>query len=227
MERPVHQSELIPAPGAPLYGERFFFVLFSLLQGGAVKVITDGEGQMLGLTASVVTDLPEPEAGTPSLTAQQAEVIYSDMGSAGADGHSIRMMSRPGRTIPLLVYLSMKPGDAEIEQMKYLCHLNGRWFDLSGFIHDITDRDNPLEREEIVSRIIEGELFAEAMRAFSSSSSLSGLLNALALDVKGGQTYEIPVTGLESVELTTGFTFGAVQTDTNQNKKSRPKELTE
>ena len=183
-------------------------------------------------------DLPPEENGTPEadadlqelaqwFRAQRAEILYNDMGNAGADGHSICMMSRPGRTIPLLLYLSLKPGDAEIEQMKYLCLLNGRWFDLSGFIHDITDSDNPLEREEIVSRVMESEVFAEAMRAFSSSSSLSDILNVLALDARGGQIYELPGTGLEAVDLSTGFAFPPAQSGANQNKKTRPKELNE
>ena len=41
--------------------------------GGAVKVVTDAEGNMLGLTSSIVYDLPE--AVTEGITAAEAEQI--------------------------------------------------------------------------------------------------------------------------------------------------------
>ena len=45
--------------------------------GGAVKVITDGNGHMLGLTSSIVTGLPEAQE-TEGVTAAQAEQIVLD-----------------------------------------------------------------------------------------------------------------------------------------------------
>ena len=46
----------------------------TVVLGGAVKVIADAEGNMLGLTATVVTDLPD-EAEAEGVTMKQAEAI--------------------------------------------------------------------------------------------------------------------------------------------------------
>ena len=45
--------------------------------GGAVKVITDGEGHMLGLTSSIVSDLPAVEQAE-GITAEAAEALVLD-----------------------------------------------------------------------------------------------------------------------------------------------------
>ena len=45
--------------------------------GGAVKVITDGEGNMLGLTSSIVSELPKAEP-EESISAEEAERIVLD-----------------------------------------------------------------------------------------------------------------------------------------------------
>ncbi len=45
--------------------------------GGAVKVIADGEGHMLGLTSSIVSDLPEAEQGE-GISAEEAEALVLD-----------------------------------------------------------------------------------------------------------------------------------------------------
>lgn len=46
-----------------------------IVLGGAVKIITDAEGNMLGLTGSVAANLPEANESNSSLTAEQAEAI--------------------------------------------------------------------------------------------------------------------------------------------------------
>ena len=56
----------------------------TVVQGGAVKVITDSEGTMRGLTGSVVTDLPEGETAA-GISAKEAEaaVLKHEQESSG------------------------------------------------------------------------------------------------------------------------------------------------
>ncbi len=60
------------------YGNRYYVFQqmadHTTVLGGAVKVITDGNGRMLGLTSSIVSDLPKT-AGSEGIPAEKAEEI--------------------------------------------------------------------------------------------------------------------------------------------------------
>ena len=175
--------------------------------------------------------VPEPEKEDPDRTELQEwlrgkaeEFLYADMGNAGADGHCIRIMSRPGLTFPLLAYLSVDSGGAVIEQMKYVVFLNGRWFDLTALLNDVTDSEGNPDLKKAAAGLLRSDLFAELLNALIASKSPMDLLKALALDVKGGETVAIPAEGLEKIDLSTGImnrTLGG--SEEPNNRKSRPK----
>jgi len=175
--------------------------------------------------------VPEPEKEDPDwmemqewLRGKLEEILYYDMGSAGADGHRIRIMSKPGRTFPLLTYLSVDSGGAMIEQMKCLIFLNGRWFDLTAILNELPDSDGNPDIQKAAALLFQSDLFTELLNALAASRSPADILNALALDVKGGETIEIPSEGLEKIDLSTGImnqTIGG--TEEPNNRKSRPK----
>lgn len=56
-----------------------------IVLGGAVKVITDSEGTMIGLTSTVVSDLPD-EAESEGLTREQAEAVVLEHESKADHG---------------------------------------------------------------------------------------------------------------------------------------------
>ena len=174
---------------------------------------------------------PEPPEGSEEmrefaqwLGGQVREVLYSDMGSAGQDGHSVLLMSRPGRTIPVLMYVSLMPGDAEIELMKFVCLLNGRWYDVSGMLSTLMQARDGDGGADLMGILTESELFGAFMEALQGSESLTDILNALTLDVKGAQVYEIPAAGLERVDLTAGIAPKSTPPEKAAGRKSRPKE---
>ena len=146
------------------------------------------------------------------------------MGNAGADGHSIRVMTRPGRTFPLLAYLSIDSGGAVIEQMKYVVFLNGRWFDVTALLKDAEDGEGNPDIEKLTANLMESEVFSELMNALSKLQSPADILDSLALDIQGGETIEIPNEGLDKIDLSTGLTNLTVGgTEEPNNRKSRPK----
>jgi Zn-dependent metalloprotease len=56
-----------------------FFQMYAdtTVSGGAVKIITDADGNMLGMTCSMETELPEVEAAE-GISAEQAEEIVRE-----------------------------------------------------------------------------------------------------------------------------------------------------
>ena len=149
------------------------------------------------------------------------ELFHSDTGSAGEDGRTILLMSRPGLTVPFLMYVSVKPGGAGIDEMKYVCFLNGRWFDVTGFMALLEGKP---DLREIAASLAESELLPELMKAILGIESKEDLLNVLALNVKGGGICEIPAEGLEQISLDTVIRDALMaENPETVNKKTRPK----
>ena len=174
---------------------------------------------------------PEPEKEDPDTTellewlrSKASEFFYSDNGSAGADGHCIRIMSKPGLTFPVLIYLSVDSGGAVIEQMKVVAFMNGHWFDLSEILDKATESEGEPDIEKVRDELLQSDLVVELKNALKNCTSPSDFVKALALDVKGGETVEIPTEGLEKIDLNGGIkdmAFGG--SGEPNNRKSRPK----
>ena len=176
-------------------------------------------------------DEPETEEENPDRTellewlqSKLNEFLYSDMGNAGSDGHCIRVMSKPGLTFPLLTYMSVDSGGARIEQMKILVFLNGRWFDLTAILDGVIDSEGNPDLQKAALCLLQSDLFSELLNMLTASESLVDILKALSLDVKGGETIEIPDEGLEKIDLSTGIMNKALDGSAEpNNRKSRPK----
>ena len=151
-------------------------------------------------------------------------VFYTDMGSAGQDGHRIEMMSIPGWTIPTLMYLSVNSEGTVIEQLKTVLFINGRWVDISGLMNPSGLSEGLTNLSEVGSILLENDFVAELLKTLESGRGLEGILDAVTLDVKGGERYEIPNDGLEKIDLTEGIRdIPAIYSKEPNNRKSRPK----
>ena len=174
---------------------------------------------------------PEPEKEDPEntellewLRGKAEEFFYSDMGNAGADGHFIRIMSKPGLTFPMLTYLSAASGGAVIEQLKIVVFINGRWIDLSEILDKATEAEGKPDMRERGAELLQSDLVAELKNALKNCKSPLDFVKALALDVKGGETVEIPTEGLEKIDLSGGIRDQAIGGSKEPNdRKSRPK----
>ena len=155
------------------------------------------------------------------------EMIYQDLANAGQDGHTIRMMSMPGRTLPILMYISVNPGSTVIELIKYVVYFNGRWYDISGLM-DIFNAKTDEEREKAekqLEALPESEVFKDVLNTLFSSEGVEDAINKLTLDIRGGQAYELTAAGLDQVTLESGMRDVVVAGDGQPNdRKSRPKE---
>ena len=87
--------------------------------GGAVKVITDAQGGMIGLTSSIVSDLPE-EAGTENISADKAEALTLEH-SARMGHQDVTVLSEltDRMILPITLNVDMDAGEDE-EKSRYV-----------------------------------------------------------------------------------------------------------
>ena len=171
-----------------------------------------------------------PEVQAEVAEAQQwlrgliSEVFTTSTVAAGADGHTIHAMSRPGRTFPCLLYVKVKPNSDELEKIKAVIYLNGHWVDVTGLFQDPEEDENALLG--MAKKLLESELLSDLVSIVVRSRSLEDYLNAFTFQVPGGAVTELPATGLDVVTLEGTMPILEDVTEEVVNTKSRPK-LTE
>ena len=161
---------------------------------------------------------PEPETESELTPEQEKELsdwlreeflvyFYSNMSSAGQDGQTVYMMSRPGRTIPLLLHMSFQNESGIPDQVVVAIFINNRWYNLPGVAELFTEGTNPEAEsgEEPQSNPEMDKLMEDlANRLFSNLDkikSVDDFLDLFTLTIKGGEICEIPTTGLEEIVL--------------------------
>jgi len=110
------------------YGNRYYVFQQmydnTTVLGGAVKVITDGEGNMLGLTSSIVSELPEAEP-SEGINAEEAERLVREHAAQTGqqaltviDGFTDRMI------LPLTLEIDMEAEDDEGSRYVWVVYTN-------------------------------------------------------------------------------------------------------
>ena len=151
------------------------------------------------------------------------ELFYSDNGSAGQDGHTISMVTRPGRTVPVLLYMVFEPNSVVMKQLNVVIYLNKQWVDVTDLLDSTFNGEEEETPEELVLEVLENKFSQDLMEIIETSSSVKDYLDAFTIDVKGGDKMEIPNTGLESIDLSANMAFKNDQVNQVVNTKSRPK----
>ena len=111
------------------------------------------------------------------------DMIFSGLGAAGQDGRTVRMVCRPGLTVPVLVRLEFKPNSMQLKTSGLAVYF-GRWIDLGSVVSALveeTDAGAALPDES-------GDDLSQEM-----SSELSGLLDMLNGFAEGLNTGEAEV----------------------------------
>ena len=159
------------------------------------------------------------------------DMIYYGTGVAGQDGRTMRIVCRPGLTIPVLVKLEFKSSASmEPKSVGLGAYTFGKWFDLTGIVAAILDSTGeasaePLDLEALDLDALglgwlqsdapaenaggesagdgEGEVdFNQMLEDFMAAfQDLSWIRNLIFYDIKPGQTNAIPPTGIEGITL--------------------------
>lgn len=234
LQNMLNEPTPTPVPvWAGLYeeGDDFFGELMQLLFGGDAW-----------LTEPAPTPEPTPDNSELSSKDMQElqfwmqdeleDVVYSTKSFAGQDGHTIRMMSLPGRTIPLLLYLSVNSKTEAIEHFIPVVYLNDRWYDLpdmAAMLSDAEEGETGLEDDERITRLVD-DLVTKVVDNLGKIKSLDDALDLVTFTVKGGEINVIPAVGLENIvipEVPENITALSQSPEDNiPPRKSRPK-LTE
>ena len=151
-------------------------------------------------------------------------VAYAGTSSAGQDGHTVTMMGRPGYTVPYLMYIRLVPGTMDMEQMNMVAYLNHQWIDLTGLLNTSSDKlEQMAAAMETLPKIISLDLIVNLFGKLFGTKSWTDVLDVLTLNVPGGQAFEIPNNGLETVDFTYNMAIDLAPEVNIVNKKSRPK----
>lgn len=125
--------------------------------------------------------------------------LFFGQGSAGDDGHTIRMVSRPGLTIPVLVRFETKPGSMQPKSLGLGVYIFDNWIDLG----------------EVAELFFDPELLEQTISEDSGNLSVFGLNLDLLVWMKdlfenrdkiffrmeGGEINEIPSEGIENLTI--------------------------
>lgn len=163
---------------------------------------------------------------------QLANVIISSYGYAGQDGRTIRMMSRPGRSIPLLLYISLREGTQSPEHFVPAVYINERWYilmDIANLPETPEDSEMPeqLGPEYGDLSLLMDDLISKFTDNFGKIKSLDDALDLVTYSIIGGQVNELPTVGLENFELSetveNADQFKPIPENNIPPRKSRPK----
>ena len=150
---------------------------------------------------------------------QFGNIFFSDLGAAGQDGRTIRMVSRPGWAVPILMHMTFDENSTEPDQVVFAVYLMDRWFALSGFSEEGID-SSIFESEEMES------FLSELMEKVFNIHGREDVLNLISFEVKSGEVCEIPSNGLERIVLPEHSTIELPEDAdaVEPGRKSRPKE---
>ena len=158
---------------------------------------------------------PEPTPEEPMFTPEEeeeikawireklADVFYGDMGAAGQDGLTVQMLSRPGRSIPILLHMAFNESSMEPDQVMMLVYIGGRWYELPAdgiFGSAMGEGEETAPAPEIDSEAVK-QMVQDVIAAGLSSKSLEEFADKMIVRIPAGGIAELQTTGLENVVL--------------------------
>ena len=183
-------------------------------------------------------DAADDDAGAFDLNALMSwyrkylsDMIYAGTGAAGQDGRTVRMVCRPGLTIPVLVNMEFKSSsNMSLKSLGVAAYTFGRWFDLTGLLslfgedaEDglsegadpddfdlddfglgwlLPDASEAAEPGGEAENNASEEDAGEMMEMITAlAGQLGWLRNLLFYQIKPGAINTIPSTGIESITL--------------------------
>ncbi len=159
---------------------------------------------------------PEPE---PDPADEEIDIIgkwlagefrpyfYSDITAAGPDGRTIRMVARPGRTIPILMHFSFRENSDVPDQTVLAVFLNGKWYEIPMDMtaEDAEDTEAAGDAAEDPVNALRDTLIQDTLATIFENlgniHSVDDVLDLFTVTIQGGGITEIPNTGLETIVL--------------------------
>ena len=125
--------------------------------------------------------------------------IYSDTTAAGQDNRTINMVVRPGRTIPILIHITMREDSYVPDQTVFAIFVNNKWYVLPVDVPEVSEEtDSP---QETLTDILVKDFLETLPDKIGNISSFDDVLDLFTVNIPGGGETVIPSTGLEDIVL--------------------------
>ena len=207
-----------------------------------LKLFTEPE-----LIYGVQTPTPTPTPESKDLSVEEsreintwlheefADVLFSTMSFAGQDGRTIQMMAIPGRTIPLLMYMSVNGESTSLEHFMPVVYMNDHWYELPDLAPMLNADPNSEEQQlsalddEKISLLV-NDTMTKIMDNFGSIKNLDDALDLVSFTIKGGEVNVIPSDGLETIVIPEAQEGAVIPLTFGENippRMSRPKLIEE
>ena len=137
------------------------------------------------------------------------DMIFSGLGTAGQDGRTVRMVCRPGLTVPVLVRLEFKPNSMQLKTSGLAVYF-GRWIDLGSVVSALVEKMDASEKildqsGDDLSDEMPDELsgLMDMLNGFTKNklNSFAWLQHMFFYEIKPGKVNTIRADGLEKVTV--------------------------
>ena len=138
------------------------------------------------------------------------DVFYYGMSAVGQDGKTIRMVTRPGRTIPVLMHLSFTGISDEPDQVVFAMYITGKWYtlDIPNFSLNpdkekvqVEEKDPDAQEADAETPAFVQEIIDNVIANLGKIKSLDDILDLFTYTIVGGEVNEISSDGLETIVL--------------------------
>ncbi|MBQ6508033.1 MAG: M4 family metallopeptidase [Flexilinea sp.] len=199
VQESIKESQAKPTP-EPEEKQGFFTAFITALGEVLKEKMEEESGTEQVQVAEETRKDPEIEEWMAWFREKFGELVFSGIGTAGQDGRTVRMVGRPGRTIPILMHMSFAENSYEPDQLVYAVYLGGHWIVLpvSEGLEGTENADNAVEQQ---INDITGEILDPVMKMFADGRRLEEIADNLFFNIKGGEVNDISAAGLEDLVL--------------------------
>ncbi|MBQ8093431.1 MAG: M4 family metallopeptidase [Clostridia bacterium] len=152
------------------------------------------------------------------------DILYASDTNGGQDGRTMRMVSKPGYALPVLMHGVNNAVTEEVEEMHILIYIGGGWFDLGRIMSEFREGT-----ETQNSEVVEIPAVKRFIDNIGNIRSVNDFMDLLLFRIDGGKVNELPNMDLESLEpfdcstSFTGMQDAVAAAEKPEPKKSRPK----
>ncbi len=176
---------------------------------------------------------PEPKEEAPVNSAALGDWLrkyfsgtyFAGGAAAGQDGRTIRMMARPGTALPMLLQLKIKPGTVEPETLDLAVYVAGRWVELGFVLQQAAELDKMTEEEQNkYFEQLDLSAYKDLLIGEDGKPDLQRFFDKVFLKIAGGETVELPSTGLENAQILSGEALQSIMPEEAAPTEEKPAE---
>ncbi len=147
------------------------------------------------------------------------DLLYLGSNGAGQDGRTIRVVCRPGMTLPVLLRMEIENG-TDIKTLGLAVYTWGRWVDLGTALESASNTSSPPEKGQMDTAWLDDLLAGLSGKQPNPLKKLmkllkdpKAILEKVFFEIRPGEITVIPDTGLDAVRAVDWEVLSALQED--------------